>query len=398
MRRKTITIIFENLLYGGTTSHLINFMNSKACRKFYFTIITNKNNTGIKNIKESCESDKFEIINFTSLNTLTSNTLFLKVIFFITKPLLFVFSIIQMFFILKKINSDVTLLNCGGYGDFRSEMASAIALKLLKRKKLYLLIHHCYSKPLLWSSIINLINKKISKIFKTIFFVSKATKDSIKKNTSLIDKNSKYKIIYNGVTVRPFSLKKIKKLKVKKGIFKIGMLSRIEDYKGQLNMIYSFSKLSDEEKKKFKVFFIGNGNPTFIKKINNVIILKNLTKYFQIINYLKIDSYTILNNFDITVSLTKDFEGFGYSVAESLFVKTPVISTNVGGTKEILNNKVANIVKPNETVGVVKSLRDFLLRKNKWKNKAKQGRKRIIKYFNSEKMSNEFLRNFRLIK
>ena len=28
---------------------------------------------------------------------------------------------------------------------------------------------------------VNLINKNISKIFKTIFFVSKATKDSIKK-------------------------------------------------------------------------------------------------------------------------------------------------------------------------------------------------------------------------
>ena len=120
-----------------------------------------------------------------------------------------------MFLILKKVDSDVTLLNCGGYGDFRSEMASAIALKLLKRKKLYLLIHHCYSKPILWSSVIDLINKYISKIFKTIFFVSKATKDSIKKNTSLINKNTKFKIIYNGVTVRRFSLKKIKKLIVK---------------------------------------------------------------------------------------------------------------------------------------------------------------------------------------
>ena len=245
---------------------------------------------------------------------------------------------------------------------------------------------------------VNLINKNISKIFKMIFFVSKATKDSIKKNTSLIDEESKYKIIYNGVTVRPFSFKKIKRLKVKKGVFKIGMLSRIEDYKGHLNMIYSFSKLSDKEKKKFKVFFIGNGDTIFIKKINNVIAQNNLNKYFQIINYLKIDNYTILNNFDITISLTKDFEGFGYSVAESLFVKTPVISTNVGGTKELLNNKVANIVKPNDNKGVVNCLRDFLLRKNKWKNKAKLGRKRIIKYFNSEKMSNEFLRNFRLIK
>lgn len=398
MRRKTITIIFENLLYGGTTSHLINFINSKACRKYYFKIITNKNNSGIKNIRKSCKSNKFEIVNFYSLNTLVSKIFLVKVIFFVTKPLLFVFSIIQMFFILKKINSDVILLNCGGYGDFRSEMASAIALKLLKRKNLYLLIHHCYSKPILWSNVINLINKYISKIFEMIFFVSKATKDSIKKNTSLIDKNSKYKIIHNGITVRPFSLKEIKKFKVKKGIFKIGMLSRIEDYKGQLNMVYSFSKLSDKEKEKFKVFFIGNGNPIFIRKINNVISLNNLTKYFQIINYLKIDSYTILNNFDITVSLTKDFEGFGYSIAESLFVKTPVISTNVGGTKEILNNKVANIVKPNDNLGVVKSLRDFLLRKNKWKNKAKHGRKRIIKYFNSEKMSIDFLRNFRLVK
>ena len=398
MRRKIITIIFENLLYGGTTSHLINFMNSKACRKYYFKIITNKNNAGIKNINKNCKSKKFEIINFNSLNTLVSKLFLLKVIFFIIKPLLFFFSIIQMFLILKKIDSDVTLLNCGGYGDFRSEMASAIALKLLKRKKLYLLIHHCYSKPILWSSVIDLINKYISKIFKTIFFVSKATKDSIKKNTSLINKNTKFKIIYNGVTVRRFSLKKIKKLKVKKGIFKIGMLSRIEDYKGQLNMIYSFSKLSDKEKKKFKVFFIGDGNPTFIEKINNIIRLNNLTRYFRIINYLKIDSYTILNNFDITVSLTKDFEGFGYSVAESLFVKTPVISTNVGGTKEILNDKVADIVKPNDSMGVVKSLRDFLLRKNKLKNKARRGRKRIIKYFNSEKMSNEFLRNFELIK
>ena len=303
-----------------------------------------------------------------------------------------------MFFILKKISSDVTLLNCGGYGDFRTEMAGAIALKLLKRKNFYLLIHHCYSKPILWGGIINLINKYISKIFRMIFFVSKATKDSISKNTSLIDKNSKYKIIYNGVPVRPFSLKRIKKLKVKKGVNKIGMLSRIEDYKGHLNLIYSFSKLTDKEKKQFKVFFIGNGNPIFIKKINNMISLKNLNKYFQIINYLKIDSYTILNNFDITVSLTKDFEGFGYSVAESLFVKTPVISTNVGGLKEILNDKVANIVKPNDNIGVVKSLRDFLLRKNKWKIKAKLGRKRIIEYFNSEKMSNEFLKNFRLIK
>ena len=55
--------------------------------------------------------------------------------------------------------------------------------------------------------------------------------------------------------MRPFSFKKIKRLKVKKGVFKIGMLSRIEDYKGHLNMIYSFLNYQIK-KKKFKVFLL----------------------------------------------------------------------------------------------------------------------------------------------
>ena len=95
---------------------------------------------------------------------------------------------------------------------------------------------------------------------------------------------------------------------------------------------------------------------------------------------------------------TKDFEGFGYSIAESLFVKTPVISTNVGGTKEFLNSKVANIVKPHDNIGVARELKNFLLKKKIWRNKAKLGRKMIIEHFNSEKMSKYFLSNLILTK
>ena len=286
MNKKTIAIIIENFLYGGTTTHLINFINSKACKNYSFKIITNKNNEAIKNIKKSCSLNKIEIIQFNSFNALQPSSYFSKSIFFLIKPVLFLLSIIQMIFILKKIKSDTILLDCGGYGDFRSEMAGAIALKLLKRKNFYILIHHCYSKPKIWGGVINFVNKKISTFFTMMFFVSKATKDSIKKNTSLINKSSKYKIIYNGVPVRSFKIKKVKKLKVKQGVYKIGMLSRIEEYKGHLDLIYSFTKLSTKEKNKFKVFFIGNGDPIFLRKVNDIIRDNNLKKYFQIINYI----------------------------------------------------------------------------------------------------------------
>ena len=40
------------------------------------------------------------------------------------------------------------------------------------------------------------------------------------------------------------------------------MLSRIEEYKGQQDLVEGFSKLTSKEKTKFRVFFIGTGQTT----------------------------------------------------------------------------------------------------------------------------------------
>ena len=209
-----------------------------------------------------------------------------------------------------------------------------------------------------------MIDKIISNIIHVFFFVSKSTKNSIKMNTNLLNKNSKLKIIYNGLKIRKFKKESIKEFKTSRGIYKIGMLSRLEDYKGQIELVHSFDNLSLKEKN-FLIFFIGNGEKKFIKKLKRLINLKGLGKFFKFISYIDKDSYTILNNLDITISLTKDFEGFGYSIAESLFVKTPVISTNVGGVSEFLTNDIANLIKPNDRLAVSKLLRDFLKNKKK---------------------------------
>ena len=55
MKNKNITIVIENILYGRTTTHLINFINSKSCKDYKFKIITNKNNSAIDTIKKSCD-------------------------------------------------------------------------------------------------------------------------------------------------------------------------------------------------------------------------------------------------------------------------------------------------------------------------------------------------------
>ena len=106
-----------------------------------------------------------------------------------------------------------------------------------------------------------------------------------------------------------------------------------------------------------------------MNKLNKLILEKKLKKYFKIINFINNESYTILKNLDLTLSLTKDFEGFGYSIAKQMYVETPVIATSVGGVKEYLNNKVANIIKSGDRESVTKLLRDFLSNENSWKKK-----------------------------
>ena len=61
-------------------------------------------------------------------------------------------------------------------------------------------------------------------------------------------------VIHNGVEIKKYSKQIISSLKTNSKIIKIGMLSRIEEYKGQLDLIEAFNKLPKNYKSKCIVF------------------------------------------------------------------------------------------------------------------------------------------------
>ena len=387
-KHNKIVIVYENFLYGGTSTHLINLLNSSYFKNLDVIVITNNDNQSIKNIKKNCKNINF--IFFNSLNVMFLKHKFLKAFFFLLKPLLFMISIAQFYILLRKVKYKTLLANCGGYGDFRSEIAAVFSSRLLGIKKNYLLIHHSYRSPKLWKSIVKVSDFFVLKFLKKIIFVSHATKKTILKNSGLKPSPGKIAVIHNGVHIKNEN-KIIKKIfKNKNNILKIGMLSRIEKYKGQEDLLKSLLFLDNKYKNRIKIFIIGNGEKKYVSSIKTFIDQQKLNKFIVFKKYLNEESKIIVKNFDILVSLTRDFEGFGYSLVEAMAHSVPVITTNVGGTKEFLNKNNANIVKPYDPRGVSLMIIDYLQNTRKWKKKAKLASIFIKKKFNSEIMSKKY--------
>ena len=131
-------------------------------------------------------------------------------------------------------------------------------------------------KTFLWN-FIKKIDLVVKKNINGLIFVSKATRRNIYKNTSLYSKKIREKVIYNGIDIAYTKQKdkKINKLFKGNGRLKIGMLSRIEPYKGHENLVNVINELPIKFKRKLMVYFIGLGQPKYVDKLK--IKIKNLT-------------------------------------------------------------------------------------------------------------------------
>ena len=383
---KTIGIIWENLEFGGVSTFLENLINSQSFKLVNFVIFTNKSNLDSARIKKNFKNKNVKIVYFNSLNTLQFNNYLLKVLYLIGRPIFFIFSILQFLILLRNYTFDIFIANCGGFGNFRSEIAALISCKILRYPIKTLLIHHSYTKPIFWKFLIDIIDLYISRIITNFIFVSRATKNNIKKNTKLLSGNKPFEIIYQGIEVLKdkksnYLLSKIFKKNKKKNIVKIGMLSRIEPNKGQSDLIAAVKEISPDLRKNIKIYLIGSGQKNYIEKIRLEIKSNSLEDLFNITGYIDCNSLNIISELDLLVSLTKDFEGFGITCAQGLLIKKPILATNVGAIPEFLNNQNARLINPSNKEEIKKAIIDFLKNKNKWKKKAANGSRKIKEKF-----------------
>ena len=210
----------------------------------------------------------------------------------------------------------------------------------------------------------------------------------------------KSSLIYNGYSDKSYyPLKSLRsdfriKNKIKKSDLIIGYAGRYVKQKNIFSMLFAFSKISKNYK---NVYFFMVGRDINLKnkelityvnklKVNNKVYFlneqKNLLKFYNGIDFLLLASHS---------------ESFPNVIAESMLCSTPVLSSNAGCAKKIINN-YGFVMNNNDYKSILKSLNKtiniYRSRRNKWTLLKRNSRLQIQKNFSIHDMANTYMKNW----
>ena len=148
-------------------------------------------------------------------------------------------------------------------------------------------------------------------------------------------KEDEIKTIYVGVDEKEFKSEK----KVESNKFQIGYICRIVDQKRPF-LFFEVCKELSKIRKDFNVIVAGDG--PLLEEFKEKVKKEKLEKLFKFLGNVS-DTKSIYEMCDITVN-TSIKEGLALTSYESLSMGVPVISSDVGGQKELITNIVGAIV------------------------------------------------------
>ena len=149
--------------------------------------------------------------------------------------------------------------------------------------------------------------------------------------------------IYNGIDLNHFA-KKVPNAKEKIGInannYVVGFVGRLDPIKNLTGLFTTFNmflkKLSHSSRKNITLLLVGDGEEkNKLKKLSQQLGLENQIVFFGPSNNVP----RCLSAMDVYIQPSL-YEGNSITIIEAMAASLPVISTDVGGTSEIINNDV----------------------------------------------------------
>lgn len=319
----------------------------------------------------------------------------------------------KYFFLLKKINIEVFLLNLNFFSVHKifylirllynlkpdivqtwllhADLIGGLAARIIGIKRVIWNIRYSkleFKKSKISSIIIIKLLTKLSFIIpKSIIVVSKKAKKIYEKK---YDK-SKIKYIPNG-----YDLEYLKPNKLKKNIFKndtiiknkipiIGNVARYDPQKDHFNLLKALSLLKSKNIDFFCVLAGNNIN-------SNNSVLMSLIDKLKLKNKIKLlgqkDQISdVMDGLDLFIQSSSYGEGFPNVVAEAMSFCVPCVVTDVGDSSLIVG-KTGWVVQPKNFLKMAQGIEEAIneIGKDKWYIRCKSARYRIQENYSIEKM------------
>jgi glycosyltransferase involved in cell wall biosynthesis len=192
---------------------------------------------------------------------------------------------------------------------------------------------------------------------------------------------NKIEVIYNGIDHELFSPKR--KPQHLHGIPTVVAAARIFELKDIFTMIKSCAIVKMEiPNVQFIVYGDTNAVPEYTSQCHTLIIELGLQDNFKLAGFHK-DPHLLFSEGDISI-LTSISEGFPYTILESMSCGIPVVSTDVGGVREALDENCGFICKPKDYVEIGNCVIELLQNEPLRIKMGIAARKKVIKHFTLE--------------
>ena len=403
-----IVFFTENFYEGGMDTFLISLINNWKDKNDIITLACNTSHPGkIRYLKEINNRTKFIFheLFLTKIyrenakskynsKLLAKNIPKLFAILLAYTPFLQLYYIFAIKKILKPLNPDRLVVVNGAYPGGITCPAASISFGLFfSQKKSYHIIHNFTSPYNPFAFVEYFIDQLVLKFSSAIVSVSENCINSLK-NRNTFRNSKKLKYIFNGTSLpskikeKPFKI--IEQLKIPPNSRILLMLGTYEERKGHSFLIDVFKKVLSKDHDAILIFS-GYGSDEEKAKIYKLIEVNNLHK--------KVFAFDFIRNIDDLYSITslvligsQNSEAFGLTAIEAMARKIPVVSTNTGGLKEVINNGEGGFCfDVNDVNGFAQKIIQLLTNDNLYAEQSEKGYKRFIDNFTIEKMVDRYM-------
>ncbi len=392
-----IAVWWEQALWGGVDTHLLTLLRNWPDKSDQFIIFYNSGTQGMRRISAALSQlDQVTIVSFPDSSSFLPEPL-AKVVRYFFLPLRFLLMKRRAQRLLTRQGPfDVLFADNGGYPGAWGSLAALWAGAALGLRTRLLLVHHeAMARGPLRYSFESLLDLGVQYWATDLVAVSRATRTTLIERRGFYNYLNPIRVIHNGVD--PSTEDEIHAVdlcahfSIPADSFVVGMVGRIERYKGHEDLILALGELPFNKLSQVVVVFVGGGDPAERERLQVVAQKIGVASQIKFAGYIEGNIGTLMRQFDLLAMLTKDFEGIGLTIAEAMWAGTPVLATMVGAVPEFVTEDFAILVQPEAPDEIAAALLRVMGNGEDAQQRANRAQQHISKY-SSQTMARKFHR------